>query len=168
VAVRLLEELEPMLPIGPDAIVAGLRDVRWPGRLQMIEASDGRLLLLDAAHNPAGAWALASYLRREFPEPLPIVFGAMRDKDVALMLKALLPVSARMVMTQPSIARAYPADELAAIAATLSPGTPIEVEARPGEALQRAWAHCPVACAAGSIFLIGALLEELGPSVRDV
>lgn len=168
VAVRLLEELESMLPIGPDAIVAGLRDVRWPGRLQMIEASAGRLVLLDAAHNPAGAWALASYLRREFPEPLPIVFGAMRDKDVALMLKALLPVASRMVMTQPSSARAYPADELAVIAATLSPGAQIEVEARPREALERAWAHCPVVCAAGSIFLVGALLDELGPSVRDV
>lgn len=168
VAVRLLEELEPMLPIGPDAIVAGLRDVRWPGRLQMIETSDGRRVLLDAAHNPAGAWALASYLRREFPEPLPLVFGAMRDKDVALMLKALLPVAAKMVMTQPSIARAYPADELAAIAATLSPGAHIDVEARPGDALERAWAHCPVACAAGSIFLVGTLLDHLGPSVRDV
>ena len=80
----------------------------------MLETADGRRVLLDAAHNPAGAWALAAYLRREFPEPLPIVFGAMRDKDVALMLKALLPVASKMVMTQPSIARALPAEELAA------------------------------------------------------
>ncbi len=168
VAVRLLEQLEQMASIGADAIVAGLRDVRWPGRLQMLETSDGRHVLLDAAHNPAGAWALAAYLRREFPEPLPIVFGAMRDKDVALMLKALLPVASKMVMTQPSIARAFPAEELAALAAKLSPGAQIEVQAQPRAALERAWAHCPVACAAGSIFLVGALLGELGPSVRDL
>ena len=49
-----------MLPITPAAIDAGLRDVRWPGRLQMIEVPGGRRVLLDAAHNPAGAWALAA------------------------------------------------------------------------------------------------------------
>jgi dihydrofolate synthase/folylpolyglutamate synthase len=168
VAVRLLEQLEQLAPIAAGAIIAGLRDVRWPGRLQMLEASAGRLVLLDAAHNPAGAWALAAYLRREFPEPLPIVFGAMRDKDVALMLKALLPVASTMVMTQPSIARALPAEDLAALAAKLSPGARIEVRAQPREALERAWHHCPVACAAGSIFLVGDLLRELGPSVRDL
>ncbi|MSO56690.1 MAG: bifunctional folylpolyglutamate synthase/dihydrofolate synthase [Acidobacteria bacterium] len=168
IALRLLEQLESPVPITAEAIITGLRDVRWPGRLQMLEASDGRLVLLDAAHNPAGAWALAAYLRREFPEPLPIVFGAMRDKDVALILKALLPVAAKMVMTQPAIARAFPAEELAALAGKLSPGALIEVQAQPREALERAWAHCPVACAAGSIFLVGALLGELGPSVRDL
>jgi dihydrofolate synthase/folylpolyglutamate synthase len=168
VAVRLLEQLQQLVPIAADAIIAGLRDVRWPGRLQMLEASGGRLVLLDAAHNPAGAWALAAYLRREFPEPLPIVFGAMRDKDVALMLKALLPVASIMVMTQLSIARAFPAEDLADLAAKLSPSARIEVQAQPREALERAWQHCPVACAAGSIFLVGALLSELGPSVRDL
>ena len=60
VAVRLLEELERQLPVTPAAITAGIRDVRWPGRLQMIEVPGGRRVLLDAAHNPAGAWALAS------------------------------------------------------------------------------------------------------------
>ena len=99
VAVRLLEALERQLPIAPDSIIAGLRDVRWPGRLQMLEVPGGRRVLLDAAHNPAGAWALASYLKREFPEPLPMVFGALRDKDVSLMLKALLPAASVMVMT---------------------------------------------------------------------
>ncbi|HKY20634.1 MAG TPA: folylpolyglutamate synthase/dihydrofolate synthase family protein [Vicinamibacterales bacterium] len=168
VAVRLLEHLAQMAPIPADAIVAGLRDVRWPGRLQMLETSDGRRVLLDAAHNPAGAWALATYLRREFPEPLPIVFAAMRDKDVALMLRALLPVASKMVMTHLPIARALPAEELATIAAKLSPRSQIDIRAQPREALERAWAHCPVACAAGSIFLVGALLDELGPSVRDL
>ena len=65
----------------------------------MIEVPGGRRVLLDAAHNPAGASALADYLKREFPEPLPIVFGALRDKDVSLMLKALLPAASTMIMT---------------------------------------------------------------------
>jgi dihydrofolate synthase/folylpolyglutamate synthase len=168
VAVRLLEELERQLPVTPASIVAGLRDVRWPGRLQMIEVPGGHRVLLDAAHNPAGAWALASYLKREFPEPLPIVFGALRDKDVSLMLKALLPAASTMVMTQPDSPRAHTADELAAIAQKLSPRTKIEVQPDPARALAQAWTHCPVVCAAGSLFLIGNLLAGLGPDVRDL
>lgn len=168
VAVRLLEELERMTPIGRDAILTGLRDVRWPGRLQMIEVPGGRRVLLDAAHNPAGAWALAAYLRSEFPEPLPLVFGAMRDKDVTLMLKALLPVAAKIIMTDPPNARSCPVEELAEIAGKLSPNTEIDIEKNPRAALERAWVHCPVACVAGSIFLVGALLGDLGPSARDL
>ena len=168
VAVRLLERLERIAPVTPEAIIAGLRDVRWPGRLQMVANEEGKMVLLDAAHNPAGAWSLAAYLRAEFPEPIPIVFGAMRDKDVALMLKALLPVAARLIATQPSMVRAMPAAEVAAIARQLSPSTAIEIEPDPSAALARAWIHCPVACAAGSIFLVGALIAELGPAAREL
>lgn len=168
VAVRLLEELQRQLPLTPEAITAGIRDVRWPGRLQMLEAPGGRRVLLDAAHNPAGAWALASYLKREFPEPLPIVFGALRDKDVSLMLKTLLPAASTMVMTEPATPRAQSAQELAAIAHKLSPDANIEVEPDPARALERAWTHCPVVCAAGSIFLVGNLLAVLGPTARDL
>jgi len=168
VAVRLLERLERSAPVTAEAIVAGLRDVRWPGRLQMLANQDGNMVLLDAAHNPAGAWTLAAYLRSELPEPIPIVFGAMKDKDVALMLKALLPVTAHFIATQPSMARAMPAAEVAAIARQLSPGTAIEIEPEPRKALARAWTHCPVVCAAGSIFLVGALIDELGLSAREL
>lgn len=168
VAVRLLEEIERQLPVTPESIVAGIRDVRWPGRLQMLEAPGGRRVLLDAAHNPAGAWALASYLKREFPEPLPIVFGALRDKDVSLMLKMLLPAASTMVFTEPATPRAHSAEELAAIARKLSPAATIAIEPDPAQALERAWTHCPVVCAAGSIFLVGNLLAALGPAARDL
>ena len=170
VALRLLEEVNSCGQVAIDAaaMTAGVRDVRWPGRLQMIETPAGRRVLLDAAHNPAGAWALASYLRREFPEPLPLVFGAMRDKDVALMLKALLPVASSVVLTRPTNPRAISPDELATIVRTLSNDVPIEIEEVPSAALERAWIHCPMVCAAGSIFLVGDLLAALGPEARDV
>jgi dihydrofolate synthase/folylpolyglutamate synthase len=168
VAVRLLEQLGRIAPIGIEAIRTGLRDVRWPGRLQILEASGGRRVLLDAAHNPAGAWALATYLRRAFPEPLPIVFGAMRDKDVAMMLEPLLPVASKMVMTEPSNARAHTSDELAAIARKISPASQIDTVPNPKDALERAWTHSPTVCTAGSIFLVGEILAVLGSSVRDL
>lgn len=168
VAVRLLESIERIVPLTADAIRAGLHDVRWPGRLQMMDVPDGRRVLLDAAHNPAGAYALAAYLRREFPEALPIVFGALRDKDAALMLKAILPVASRMVLTEPASERARPAAELAAIVSKLSPKATIAIESNPREALERAWADRPVACVAGSIFLVGAILGSLGPGAREL
>ena len=168
VAVRLLEELERQLPVTAASITAGIRDVRWPGRLQMIEVPGGRRVLFDAAHNPAGAWALANYLKREFPEPLPIVFGALRDKDVTMMLKALLPSASRMVMTEPVTPRAHRAEELADVARKLSPHATIDIEPAPALALERAWSHCPVVCAAGSIFLVGNLLAGIGADARDL
>jgi dihydrofolate synthase/folylpolyglutamate synthase len=180
VAVRLLEQLnvgqrphgstpsKGIVPVTADAIRTGLRDVRWPGRLQMVQVPGGRRVLLDAAHNPAGAWALATYLRREFPDPLPMVFGAMRDKDVGLMLEALLPTASKIVMTEPANPRACPARELAALAGKLSPTTEIEIRSNPREALERAWAESPLVCVAGSIFLVGDVLGSLGPSARDL
>jgi dihydrofolate synthase/folylpolyglutamate synthase len=167
VAIRLLEQLEKLVPVGPDAIIGGLRDVQWPGRLQMVETDAGKSVLLDAAHNPAGSWALAQYLKQEFPEPLPIVFGAMRDKDAALMLKTLLPVASSMTMTEPHNARARSAEELAALARTFSPRVSIDTATEPKDALERAWARCPLVCATGSLFLIGDILASLGPSVRS-
>ena len=168
VAVRLLEELGRIVNVPAESIVAGIRDVKWAGRLQMVEVPDGRRVLLDAAHNPAGAWVLASYLKREFPEPLPIVFGAMRDKDVALMLKNLLPAASAMVMTEAATPRAHGAAELAQIARKIAPKAKIDVEPDPKRALERAWRRCPVACVAGSIFLVGDILGVLGPAVRDL
>jgi dihydrofolate synthase/folylpolyglutamate synthase len=168
VALRLLEELGRKAPIGADAIVSGLRDVRWPGRLQLVETAEGNRVLLDAAHNPAGASALANYLKREFPEPLPFVFGAMRDKDATEMLKILLSVASAVVLTKPDNSRARSAEELASLVRGLAPQCRIDTEPRPMAALERAWAYAPLAVAAGSIFLIGDLLDALGGGVRNL
>jgi len=160
VALRLLEELSRTVPVSTDAIVAGLSDVEWRGRLQLVETAGGRKVLLDAAHNPAGAAALSAYLTQEFP-PLPLVFGAMRDKDASEMLRILLPAASMLVVTEPGNARARPAAELAALARSIAPGCRIEVEPDPMTALDRAWNEQSVICAAGSIFLIGDLLNGL-------
>jgi len=161
VALCLLEELSRHAPVNADAIIAGLRDVEWRGRLQLIDMPERRSVLLDAAHNPAGAAALAAYLGAEFPDRLPIVFGAMRDKDAAEMLRILLPLASVLIATEPGNARARPAAELAELAQSLSAESRIEAEPDPMAALDRAWTHQPMICAAGSIFLIGDLLNGL-------
>jgi len=50
----------------------------------------------------------------------------------------------------------------------IAPKAKIDVEPDPKRALERAWRRCPVACVAGSIFLVGDILGALGPSVRDL
>jgi dihydrofolate synthase/folylpolyglutamate synthase len=170
VALRALEALDAAgIRVPPDAAVAGLEQARWPGRLDLIELGDGRRLLLDAAHNPAGARTLAAYLAETFPEGLPMVIGAVRDKDHRGMLTALLPHATRVVVTEPPTPRAAPVDHLAtAVRDTLEelrhPAQVFKVPDR-GRALERAFGGGSTVCVTGSIFLIGAVIGE-GPLGR--
>jgi dihydrofolate synthase/folylpolyglutamate synthase len=162
VALRILQSLEGHgVPVPPAAIAQGLAHPGWPGRLDLRRLPDGREALLDAAHNPAGAAALASYLEEWLPgeqEP-PLVFAAMRDKDIAGMFGALLPSVGPLVVTRASSSRAAAPDELAAIARRVSPATQVLVAERPSEALNAAWQIGPRIVVAGSIFLLGDVLK---------
>lgn len=145
--------------IGVDdrAAMAGLTNAVWPGRLERFQFR-GRDVLIDAAHNPAGARALAAYLQDTEWHGVTLVFGAMRDKDVAGMLAALLPASAALVATTAVSPRAMPGEQIAAIAAQTT-GRParIDVVHDPREALDRACQLGLRVVAAGSMFLIGPL-----------
>jgi dihydrofolate synthase / folylpolyglutamate synthase len=160
VAVALLELLDDLgLHVGRAAVVSGLEDVVWPGRLQEVRLAGGGWLLLDAAHNPAGARALAEYIA-DAHGTLPIVFGAMRDKAIGPMLEALAPVARRFVFTSVPLARAQEAHVLARLAATSSPAVPVAVEADPIAAVREALVDAPGACVAGSLFLVGHVLDR--------
>jgi dihydrofolate synthase / folylpolyglutamate synthase len=162
-AVRLLEELELVgLPVNSEAVAVGLSETVWPGRLDLRHLKDGGRVLFDAAHNPAGAAALAGYLREVRPRGVPMVFGAMRDKDLAGMLRALAPCLTSLVCTAPATRRAWPAAELAAAANGILPGVPIRVRARPQEALEEALRLADLVCVSGSIYLVGEVLSSLG------
>lgn len=164
VAVRVLEELEALgIVVGRDAIAAGLASVQWSGRLQHLEFPDGRDALLDAAHNAAGANALAQYLAEE-RERRSLVFAAMRDKDAATMLRALAPRVSRMVITRASNPRSTDPSALAALARSLAPAIPVEVIDRPSHAIEHAWTHGPRIVVAGSIFLLADVMNALGRS----
>jgi dihydrofolate synthase/folylpolyglutamate synthase len=138
-----------------------LRHVEWPGRIDLRVLPDGREVLLDAAHNPAGAAALAGYLR-DGERRLPLVFAAMRDKDVAGMLSVLLPVVRSLIVTRASNARSAPPDELADLARTIAPDVRVTVESSLAAALESAWQDHNRILVAGSIFLLGDVMERLG------
>ncbi len=163
VAVRLLEAIDAAgIPVGAEAIVSGLRDVRWPGRLEWIRVEGGELLL-DAAHNPAGARSLAAHLSAS--APLPLVFGVMKDKDVGGMLGALAPVVSRVVATEARTPRALAANEVARRARQAFPALDVVCLADPVEACRAALADARRAVVAGSIFLIGDVRGRLANDI---
>ena len=162
VAVALLEALgETGFPIPDAALCSGLEQAQWPARLELFSWR-GVEVLLDAAHNPAGARALAAYLGEVGWSGVTLVFGAMRDKDVAGMLRPVLPCCARVICTTAPNARALPAEELAALVTRLAKRAAlVEAVASPADALERARAHGGRIVGAGSIFLIGPLRDIL-------
>ena len=162
VTVALLDELGSLgLPVADDAVRAGLEQTRWPARLELF-AWRGAEVLLDAAHNPAGARALADWLRESGWAGVTLVFGAMHDKDVAGMLAPVLPLCARVICTTAPNPRALAARELAALVTRLAPpGARVEAVPDPASALERAREHGGRIVGAGSIFLIGPLRDIL-------
>ena len=163
VAVRLLEELNRQgTAVSPAAIRTGLEQVVWPGRLERRGLPDGREALLDAAHNADGARALRDYLTSG--PPRPIVFAAMRDKDVRSIIETLAPVVSAFVMTRASNDRSADPAVLADLARSIDARVTIAVEPVVGDALARAWRLSPQIVVAGSIFLLGDVIKELqGP-----
>ena len=161
-AIRLLETLAGAgLPVAPEAIVRGLSEVAWPGRLDLIRVPGRGAVLLDGAHNPPAAAALARHLGDAFPGRLPIVCAVMRDKDADGIIDRLAPRASRIVCTAPRNPRAIPARALAARARARAPGIPVTAEDDPGRALETAWRTAETVCATGSIFLVGQLLAAL-------
>jgi dihydrofolate synthase / folylpolyglutamate synthase len=142
------------------AIRAGLRGARWPGRFQVFRRDP--VVILDGAHNPAGARALAASLRAYFPgRPVTFVIGILADKDAAGILGALSPLAAGVVLTASGNPRAAaPASLRALLPADLR----VEVAPSPSEALARATAGAAggLVCVAGSLSLIGDVLAAAG------
>ena len=163
VAVRLIEALsEAGIAVPALATERGLREATWPGRLDWRRLADGRRVLLDAAHNEAGAEALAAYLREAVPGGRqPLVFGAVRDKDHAGMLRHLLPSAAPLILTAPPTPRAADPAALLAQVRAIDPGADVLVERDPAAAMDAAWLAAPDITVAGSIFLLGAVVPVL-------
>jgi dihydrofolate synthase / folylpolyglutamate synthase len=113
VAIVLGETLKKYFPISTQNIIDGLHGARHPGRLEWI----GRFLL-DGAHNVSGARALRNYLDEFVHRPITIVFGAMKDKNVAGIAGILFPKADSIVLTQPDNSRTIPVEQLATLIPT--------------------------------------------------
>ena len=108
-AMEVLEDLG--YPVSMEAMAEGLREARWPGRLE--EVSSSPRVVLDGAHNPAGARALKESLEREFHfQRLIVLLGIMKDKDFPSILRTLSPLADRLILSQPHTDRASPPAQL--------------------------------------------------------
>lgn len=151
------------LGVSPEAIRQGAAQTVWPGRLEGVAWRGGRVLL-DGAHNPAGAHALADALHGLGVTQLPIVFGAAGDKDVGGVAAGLLPVASHVIVTR-AVLSPRAADPASLV--PLFPGVPVTVTDSPAQALEALAAlDSPLALVCGSLYLIGEvrplLLDEAG------
>lgn len=159
VAVRLLEELDAAgLTVPTAAILEGLATAAWPGRLQTIDRGQAPRLVLDGAHNAAGAAALADWLDATACAPITLVLAVMRDKDVDGVIAPLLPRASRVVTTTVLPPRGMDPDALAARVRVLAPATPVVSASTAEEALALADRDQDTVVVAGSLFLVGAML----------
>jgi dihydrofolate synthase/folylpolyglutamate synthase len=160
VALRLLEEARSQgIAADLQRVPAGIAATRWPGRLQQVPGAPP--LILDGAHNPAAARALAEHAAPL--GPLVLLFGAMADKHVAEMARILFPLAGRgLVLTRPPLPRAARPEDIAALAGDLASGAVLEPD--PGRALARArrlaGRETPV-LVAGSLYLVGDVLRRV-------
>jgi dihydrofolate synthase/folylpolyglutamate synthase len=162
VAARVLEEARAAgLPLDLSRAARGLRRVQWPGRLQRLAGRPP--LLLDGAHNPAGARALGAHLRSHLG-PFVLLFGVMADKDVRGMAQELFPLARAVVLTRPRVGRAASPEEIAARAAGLARRVHLEPDVK--KALARARHLCRAGetlVVAGSLYLVGEVLSSRSP-----
>ena len=166
-AVAAAEELSKLGVAGitPESIERGIRETRWPGRFQVLPARAGwPEMVLDVAHNPAGAWALRSALSERYDNrPLIFVFGAMRDKAISEMTEILFPLAARVIATRPENPRSASPEEIQQAGSRT--GAEIEPVAEIGAALERAREGAgpeTVIVVTGSIYLVGEAMRLLG------
>jgi len=153
--------------ITAESIERGIRETRWPGRLQGLPARAGwPEMVLDVAHNPAGAWALRSALSERYDSrPLIFVFGAMRDKAISEMTEILFPLAERVIATRPENPRSASPEEIQQAGSRT--GAEIEVAAEIGAALERVRESAgneTVVVVTGSIYLVGEAMRILGVS----
>ncbi len=154
-------------PLDKPSLEAGIRDTVWPGRLQLLRPGASFVgapsILLDAAHNPAGAWALRAALSSlPFTGPRTLLFGCMQDKAVDELAQVLFPVFDRVFLTQTASPRAAAVSMLAKAAERT--GTPFTSAPSAPDALQaalQATDRTGVLAIAGSVALLGECLPLL-------
>jgi dihydrofolate synthase/folylpolyglutamate synthase len=162
-AITTAEELNHCgFTILPAHVEQGVRSVRWAGRFEVLPPQEGNPeIVLDVAHNPAGAWALRSALSTFYEDrPLTFIFGAMRDKAIAEIAGILFPLAERVIATQAENPRAATPSEIAELGGPSQ--TEILQEHSVAAALERARELAGsrgVVVITGSIYIVG---EALG------
>lgn len=153
------------LEIPTQAIQDGLKKTHWPGRLEYVSHNPD--LVLDGAHNPAGATALTEYIR-EFctGRPVWIVYGAMRDKAIEEVTGQLFPLADRLILTAPNFPRALRPETIAEIAP--HPDTTITQSVQEAIAIASTAPSFAVVFFTGSLFVVGEVRAAFQAATRTM
>jgi dihydrofolate synthase / folylpolyglutamate synthase len=167
-AITTAEELNRFgFRIAPPHVEQGVRATRWPGRFQVIPR-EGEFpeIVVDVAHNPAGAWALRSALSSFYEErPLTFVFGAMRDKAIGEIAGILFPLAERVIVTHAENPRSAKPQEIAELAGHTHAEILLEGSVRSAmERAQKVAGSKGVIVITGSMYIVGEALGILIPS----
>lgn len=155
-AVRTLEVLDGSgFPLRPEAIQRGIARTRWPGRLEVLPGRPR--LVLDGAHNPAAAESLARHIRTFLPpEQVLLIYGSLRDKDIAAVFSLLSPLAREVILTRPDSERGETPRNI--VGNGWTGGRAVRCRARPEDAwaLARSLARPQdTLLVAGSLYLVG-------------
>ncbi len=139
---------------------AGLASVEWPGRFQRLE--NGRFVL-DGAHNPAAARRLARTWHEAYGDHhrATLIIGALRDKDVPAICRAVAPLAERVLAVPVRSPRAAAPEEIRAAFALVAPELEVRAATTLAAALEQARVHLEPVLVAGSFFLVGEALALL-------
>jgi dihydrofolate synthase / folylpolyglutamate synthase len=155
--------------IDDEALLSGMAETKWAGRLELIQQSPK--LLIDGAHNPEGAEALAKALKHTFKyEKLHVMMGMINSKSHFETLKHILPLAHTIILTEAKYPTALPAEDLKQIAEEviaqglypLKPNVLVYKEWKEGlEALQKLTHEQDLALVTGTLYLIGDVRSHL-------
>ena len=168
VAVAALEQLAASgIAVSPRDIVQGMKEVVWPGRLQVLREEP--LLLVDGAHNVASVKRLVEEIKNHFPhERIFLVLGMSRDKNIAGIAEELAALSPRVIAARSKHPRAASPEVIVAEFARRNMAA--ETAGSVALALQRALALAgrrDMICLTGSLFAVAEALEETGHALSD-
>ena len=166
-AVTALEWMREALgvPLTPELISAGLEKTRWPGRCHVV--SRDPVFIVDVAHNPDAAQALAAFLKKfRGDKPVALICGLLSDKDAEGFFRLLRPVVDACVLVPLPSERSMPMDRLMAAArAAKLPAAEGVLPAAVRNAQKWARSNHGIVVAAGSLYLASSVLYELGVQV---
>lgn len=145
----------------------GLALTKWPGRLELIRDAGMPDVLIDGAHNPAASNVLADSLKRYFLpsyEQIILILGIMSDKDIEGIMRPLLPIASKVIVTAPGYERAAPPSRLAECARFLGYDTEIagSVKEAVKMAMKIAAGGSALVVVTGSFYTIGEVKMLLG------
>jgi dihydrofolate synthase/folylpolyglutamate synthase len=150
--------------LDPAVIREGFAAVRAPGRLEVVRREGKPTVVLDGAHNPGGAQALAAALRGEFVFPRRVlVLGVLGDKDVEAICEQLVPAVDEVVVTEPPSSRAADPERVAKAARGAGGTVQVAEDVAAAVALASELAgDAGAVVVTGSLYTVGAARDALG------